>query len=983
MKEKTKIILVLMLFIIFLCSSIQIPKTTKNPPYLEQNEQKDTSNDKPLDIEPLEKIENLKTAGNPQQGYNFSFNTLINEELTNMAFGYINYNSTKPNDKTNWMVMPRTKGSNLEFIILIYNLTNTSSMKQIKPSDLNTMYLSYLNESLVRENISQVNDHPWGVGYGYVMDQVKINESNDAQFVIWNDWAEATDIMYNATIWITSATRSRTTETKFIPSKENTQSNTIVWELSYQGYFNYGDYNASLEIAELNNFTIKTVSGYDGKYWTPINYSNDNTHIYINESFMEYKIELLTPNCIDVMYNENLTWVNSENELRLYVMCKMEGNLTIRFEDTNGTVHEEFKEDVAINEIVFFNYIMNLNATGGIGSLNITLVNKSKILFGIKICEVMFYKQTVIGGYTQNTPAFSEFFVAVGFIDLEYSYYLDIYKPYLTDYQKLNQTIIPKATVTFEFEGYMGELNYGLIEVEQGVYINAYSKILDLRELQIAPGKYNITFRANKLGYSSLVNITEIEILKKNATIEIVSYDDILTIEEPFAISVNVYNEYPYENYLWVPVNITLTILKNGEIEDQTTMENIIQSITLRDVMSNDTIPGSYMLNMSIESEYYQGNRSFTIEVIKKNLKLSLDYDDIVEEDEKFEVDWELENGDFNGNRENMTLQILIDGDIYETIDLTTGSSGDISFELDEGDYEITFRLISPFYFAEETIDIEAEEEETPEPTWLEQNWPWILVLIIILIIISIFSITMLYSRHKIKIQRGLESELIALKTKFNTTENQVSLLKKQISQIAGIYWILVVHSEQGTTMVEITDFKFKEVLGDDYNEFIGKDIIIDSALIGGFLTAIRNFSRETSGTLQEYQSIFNSQTDYTTIINDQEVHRRILEGTDYFMGFISTKGTIEISNILSTINSKFRDGYGKAVKTYKGRITIFEPFKNEVISFLHNEIRNLQNKLSETRSVLNYYDSHLNQVQEKIGIKPHKRFGTKSIKKK
>ncbi|MFX0139262.1 MAG: hypothetical protein ACFFDN_36815, partial [Candidatus Hodarchaeota archaeon] len=115
----------------------------------------------------------------------------------------------------------------------------------------------------------------------------------------------------------------------------------------------------------------------------------------------------------------------------------------------------------------------------------------------------------------------------------------------------------------------------------------------------------------------------------------------------------------------------------------------------------------------------------------------------------------------------------------------------------------------------------------------------------------------MIISRHKMKAQRALESELIALKTKISTTEQNISLIETQISQIASIYWILVIHSEQGVTMIEIVDFKFEEVIGEEQKELIGKGTIRDSALIGGFLTAIRNFSRETSGTSLEYQPVF------------------------------------------------------------------------------------------------------------------------------
>ena len=148
------------------------------------------------------------------------------------------------------------------------------------------------------------------------------------------------------------------------------------------------------------------------------------------------------------------------------------------------------------------------------------------------------------------------------------------------------------------------------------------------------------------------------------------------------------------------------------------------------------------------------------------------------------------------------------------------------------------------------------------------------------------------------------------------------------------------------------------------------KLVEISSALIKRFLTAIRNFSRETAGESHEYQPIFNSQTDYSTIANDKEVHRRILEGSSYFMAFISARGTMEISEVLSAVNSKFHDGYGEAAKEFLGKVTVFNPYKEEVATYLQNEIRELQKKLEEEILLRQHYERHLKQVQEKIGIK-------------
>ncbi|HEY0090279.1 MAG TPA: hypothetical protein VGB37_15630, partial [Candidatus Lokiarchaeia archaeon] len=265
------------------------------------------------------------------------------------------------------------------------------------------------------------------------------------------------------------------------------------------------------------------------------------------------------------------------------------------------------------------------------------------------------------------------------------------------------------------------------------------------------------------------------------------------------------------------------------------------------------------------------------------------------------------------------------------------------------------------------------EKEEETEPSWLEENWIWLVIGVILLVAFAIFAIFMVISRHKIKIKRGLESELITLKNRISSTETAITTIETQIAQIASIFWILVVHSEQGTTMVEIDKFYFEKILGKDQLDLIGKGEFRDSALIGGFLTAIRSFSRETSGTPMSSQPIFNSETDYSTVVDNMEIHRRILEGTNYFMAFVSTKPTSVISDVLTGINSLFETNYGETSKKFVGSVAEFIPFRDEVPKYLHEEIRKFQKELKDQQMLLEHYGRHLNQVQDKIGIKPKK----------
>ena len=137
----------------------------------------------------------------------------------------------------------------------------------------------------------------------------------------------------------------------------------------------------------------------------------------------------------------------------------------------------------------------------------------------------------------------------------------------------------------------------------------------------------------------------------------------------------------------------------------------------------------------TIESEYYFGNISYYATILKKDLDIALTYDVTVDEDDDFNIPWSLEKSNFTGNRENMTIQVLIDGSLYQTINLSTGfngsSSGSISFNLDEGEHTIIFRMDSPFYSGETVIRIEAEgpsSKKEAEKTWLEENILWVII---------------------------------------------------------------------------------------------------------------------------------------------------------------------------------------------------------------------------------------------------------------
>ncbi|MFX0189063.1 MAG: hypothetical protein ACFE8A_15165 [Candidatus Hodarchaeota archaeon] len=991
-RKSRKLIVISMIFII-IASAINIKKISNENTSSDEIEVEKSFNKEKIKDEPLS-IEQPKTAGPSGQSYNFTFNTTIYETWNRTWVYPWSFSNRGGDDSFSWLIQYDTVGYSVFYEFNITDLINMSDIgfPKLYPSTIN-LALEQYNDTGIWEHVAYINDGA-AIGDGYCSGFINMEPYLPGAFRVTYDYFGKTNITYYPIMKFWRNPFQSEIRTEFIPDTQNTQSDLIKWELTYENFlpgYILG-YRANLTIENFTFFTLREIKGRKGLYWEPINYTMNNDFLIITESAEEYIIELQTPNYVSIIYNDNLTWKTNSNELNLHTTCKMAGNLTIQFRDTNGTIHEDIKDQPVVkDQEVYFNYIMPRNATGGIGYLNVTLINNSKILFGVKIAEINFYKQAIIVAFTNDTYAFEpRFFVAAFYVDFDYFIDLIInygYDPDLDFIEVLNLTMIPNATITYDLEGYIGELDYTKIPIPE-VDFMVYLKEIDLRELQLPSEMYNLTFRASKPFYDSGVNVTKINIWKRPVEITISSTNNIYAIEENFTIIIDLSVEYPgfgVENYLRVLSTVNITFINNDtgkiDIGPIPWWEPIIQTLDISDSIKNTTIPGTYMLNVTLDSDYYEGTGSFFVKIIRKELEISVGYSSLIKESISTNFTWILDEGTFVGNRENMTLEILVDNISTKNVSLslTSNSSGYNLFSFTPGIHNITYRLISPFYYAEETIEFVVQalpppgDDDDDDDGDKEENIILLMIIILILIGVSILAIFMVISRHKVKAQRELEFELIALKTKTAATEQKISLIETQISEIASIYWVLVVHSEQGVTLVEIADFKFEDVIGEEQKELIGKGMLRDSALIGGFLTAIRNFSRETSGTSLEYQPVFNSQTDYSTIVNDNEVHRRILEGTHYFMAFVSSRGTMEISDVLSFINSKFELAYGEAVKNFEGAISPFRSFEEIVVEYLHEEIKALQKKLIEERLELEQHERHLREVQEKIGIKPKK----------
>jgi len=991
--------------------------------------------------------------------HNFTY-TLYGRDYWNKTWSYENlYNAT-------WFSQPETAGYEVTWEFNITDLKDNTTKALINVGAITNLYLFY-NDGVTLQALNPIQ--PDGLGRGTLTGYTKLPSSLDGQFIVIG-WTYSNKFVFNATMrfW---ANKSGVLGASFVPDKENTQSNYINWELNFEGYIP-GNYRGELNINE--NTTLISIQGKNDLYWHPItSYTRNKTHLIIHESFEQYRVIIQELNYVQVIYNENLTIVH--NELKLFVTCLMPGNLSIRYKLPNGTIIEQ-NYTVLENEVISFNYILQIYDIGGLAELNVTLINETlSNQFGVKIINIMHFKNAFVYAFPEEgieVEAFSEFYIAATYVDYDYFYWLAIQNstigsPYyqkLTIFEIINMSTIKNASVRYETDALQGDLEFGPFFEN----LSMYQQHVDLKEIQILPGDYNLTYIAKKKGYTSVTDVRSLNITKRKVYFSLTSMIDVLTIEGDFSFGVNLYVINPYEAFLRLPVNLSMSVVNNDTMieEDQFTIPGIVQSLSIIDVVSNDTLPGNYYLNFTVISEYYEGNLThffkilpkelsltleygfneevligaelkvnwsqngnhnfenmtlnvdldgifhqvtnmtkyqkgnisillndtlpgsytlnftiispfyngtqlFQFEIIKKSIAFSLNFERKIEEGEAINFGWNLEGLDYY---ENMTLEIYVDGSLKSTVNITEVKSGTFTLEENEGLYEVKFKLISPFYSYEESFEVEfkaktkkEEVEPAPDNTW------YLIIALIAIIAMGIFAVVMFKSRGKIQAQRELDSELVALKNKTQALQEELYHKANKIAQIASIYWLIIVHNEMGVNIVEITDFRFGEVLHGEEEQLIGKGAIRDGALISGFLTAIRNFGKETSSTGVQ-QPIFNSQTDYSTIINDQEIHRRILEGNHYFMAVISAKETSDISDVLTTINGLFSKGYTDKVIGFKGNVDIFRPFTEEVIAYLHEEINNIRANIETENQILQKLQKELNEVQNKIGIKDKKK---------
>ena len=155
-----------------------------------------------------------------------------------------------------------------------------------------------------------------------------------------------------------------------------------------------------------------------------------------------------------------------------------------------------------------------------------------------------------------------------------------------------------------------------------------------------------------------------------------------------------------------------------------------------------------YRINITLDSDYYQGSDELIVEVIKKPLEISVDYSGIIKESINKNFTWNLEAGDFN--KENMTVDILIDGVFIKNVSLATNSSGYNLFSFTPGVHNMTYRLSSPFYTAEETIEFTVQAktvlaipDDDDDDDDKEENILLLLIITLILIGVSILAIFM------------------------------------------------------------------------------------------------------------------------------------------------------------------------------------------------------------------------------------------------
>jgi hypothetical protein len=772
------------------------------------------------------------------------------------------------------LVIENIEGYNVSLNCVVKNLRNRTSAENYYPEAVSLSL--YQHNSTNWTYIGAFSDI--SNGSGYINIDISIPKNISGYFAIGSIVNVTFDIFF-------TLSDNNTREIQAIYQENR-------WIINYNSSYITGNYTSI--ISNLSSaLDLELIRGFNGVNWRPIIQYQFLENLSIFESFSKYLIEF-SVQILDVSYDN---YLEVGDNLGLYIVPKIDGNLTINFTGVNDESLRQENIIVEKNELIKYSWVMNSSYPGGIGKLIIEFKGSNQFNVSRIESEITFYKHTDI---------YAELFAESGYSTraLEIvgllAYYVD----------KNNNTIVPDGLLEYSIGNFSGKMDYiykaditGNSSDDEYIYIG----FIDLSELRLKPGNYTVELMASKPGYESANFYLPLEITRIFCNIStpllLNNHIDIF-INEPFELDLDLLYEAWTDTWINIqePVNLTFTIYNSNweEIGSLPTLDTQFADPEIKGIIgSGDTYPGDYFIEVAVESSYYFGRTNISL-TIKNDLKIFLMAPSNIAHPDVINLKW-ISDGLFFGDKRGHVL-ILIDGIPYGIQPLLPISFQQIdSNDLSAGQHVIQVLIQSDYYTGQiiRTINIELS-------FWEKYG-------VIILTVIGIIAIALLvmagYQRRKKKLKR-----------------NEWASLGAMMAIKDGMNMFTIRRSKKSKYSYELS---------------------ADENLFTGMIEAIKNFAKE----------INLSSGDTTRFQGDQGMITIIPENNRRFnLVFLSQDELKNIESDLRTIFlQSFKRYYDVHVGDWTGDLSVFKIYLNKAERLINSDSIAKAKKMGKKEKVYEY----------------------------
>ena len=808
---------------------------------------------------------------------NFKENNLQSSGIESINLSlYENWNRTWIfSDKNNNTIMEilNIEGYNAILNCIVKNLRDSSSGEKYYPSNVSLSLYQFnsTNWNYLGTFTDIVN------GSGYLFSEISIPETFPGWFAVGSD----TNVTFDAYFTFID---NNTREIQAIYQQNR-------WTINYNSSYITGNYTSI--ISNLSSaLDLELIRGYDGANWRPIIQYQFLENLSIFESFSKYLIEF-SVQTLDVAYNDHL---EVGDDLGLYIVPKVDGNLTVTFLGVNNEVLINDTQTVIMNKIINYSWQMIASYPGGTGELNIEFKGQNPYNVSNIETQIVFHKNALMGAelYAESgnsTKAFEQIVLLAQYVDMD------------------NITLIPNATIEYQIGNFSGIMDYvNLADLFDNVTKDeyAYLKIIELSEFRLRPGNYTVKLSASKEGYQSATFDLPLEITTVFCYIStpllLNNHLDIF-LNKPFELDLDLL--YFAWNSTWI--NIQDNVILNFSVYTPSHERIALWQLDTRyedpelkgTIGSHDAYPGDFYFEIAVESPYYYGSTNISV-TFKSEVNIYLLAPTIITHPDIINLNW-ISDGVFYGDMRGFVF-IVVDSRIFSIQPILPVSFMQIdSNELSAGQHVIQVFILSDYYTGEfiRTIDVKLS-------FWEQYRILLFSIIGVLAIAVLVLSV---YIRRKKKLKRKEWDSLGAL-----------------MAIKDGMNMFTILRSKKSKYSYELS---------------------ADEDLFTGMIEAIKSFAKE----------INLSSGDITRFQGDQGMITIIPENQRRFnLVFLSQD---ELKHIESDLRSIFvqslRRYYDVHIGDWKGDLSVFKVYLNKAERLINADSIANAKKMSKKEKVYDY----------------------------